>query len=68
MNVKKSLVFKTIDKWGVASEMQVEYGLVFSEKGKLLKVYNEYHHSIEEQSEVFLKFKNNEKTIFAMAK
>ena len=38
---------------GKELSINVEYDLVFSQEGKLLKVYNEYHHSIEEQSECF---------------
>lgn len=37
---------------GKELSLVVEYDLLLL-NGKLLKVYNEYHHSIEEQSECF---------------
>lgn len=60
---KKTLEFPFIEK-GVKTKISVEYDLLFSSKGELTNVYNEFGYSIEKNSEVFLKFKKDEKQIF----
>ena len=39
---------------GQTVKQEVNYDLHFSPEGKLLKVYNEFHHSVEESSECFI--------------
>ena len=53
--MKKNREYKYMNH-GRELTQKVEYDLLF-ENNKLLKVYNEYHHSIKEQSECFQYFK-----------
>lgn len=67
MNYNVTIEYPFIDR-GRENKLAVNYDLVFSEQGKLLKVYNEFHHSIEEISECFINFKKNEQELFKLAK